>query len=212
MAKLKLPPETPPSDGRSFLTTLSENFRSSLCTKNLSSNETLFRTGDRPTRIFFVDRGEIRLIRVAREGGVLVMQRITKGFLAEASLDADAYHCDAVAAGPTQVTSIPIGIFRNALHDAEVSMTWTRLLATEVIRLRSVAERLTLKSAAERILHYIEFDGKDGRLLLVQTQKAWAGELGLSHEALYRTLKVLRSNGKIDISRISEGYIISLRR
>jgi hypothetical protein len=51
---------------------------------------------------------------------------------------------------------------------------------------RSQCERLALNSAADRIEHYIESEGRDGRLELKRTRKAWAAELGLTHEALKR--------------------------
>ncbi len=41
---------------------------------------------------------------------------------------------------------------------------------------------------------YLESEGSDGSVSLTQTRKAWAAELGLSHEALYRTLKKLQAD------------------
>ena len=46
-----------------------------------------------------------------------------------------------------------------------------RRLATEVRKLRAQCERLSLHGAAERIAHYIEAEGRDGRLELRQTRR-----------------------------------------
>jgi len=60
---------------------------------------------------------------------------------------------------------------------------------------------LALRGAAERIEHYIESEGEDGRLELTCTRKAWAAELGLTHEALYRALAGLERSGKISLAQ-----------
>lgn len=73
------------------------------------------------------------------------------------------------------------------------------MLAREIRRLRAQSERLTLNSASDRILHYIETEGEDGRIVLDRTRKVWATELGLTHEVLYRTLRKLREDGAIVI-------------
>ncbi len=54
-----------------------------------------------------------------------------------------------------------------------------------------------MRVAAQRIVHYIETEGRGGVLVLEQSRKAWAAELGLSHEALYRTLRRLQADGTL---------------
>lgn len=75
-------------------------------------------------------------------------------------------------------------------------------------RQRARSERLSLNSAAERVIHYLETEGVNGVLILSQSRKAWAAELGLSHESLYRTLRVLQDSSTITIN----GQRITLRR
>jgi CRP-like cAMP-binding protein len=67
----------------------------------------------------------------------------------------------------------------------------------EMILQRASGERLSLNSAAERILHYLETQGDNGVVTLTMSRKAWATELGLSHEALYRTLRRLQDDGVV---------------
>lgn len=87
---------------------------------------------------------------------------------------------------------------------AAFTRAWIARLACEVRALRGQCERLALKTAAERILHYIEAEGSDGTITLTQPRKARAAELGLTHEVLYRTLRRLREEGvlRVDGSRI----------
>ncbi len=51
--------------------------------------------------------------------------------------------------------------------------------------------------AEARILHAIESEGTAGTLTLAQSRKAWAAELGLTHEALYRALARLQAAGTL---------------
>jgi hypothetical protein len=45
--------------------------------------------------------------------------------------------------------------------------------------------------------HYLETEGKNGALELEQSKKQWAAELGLTHEALYRSLAEMEKVGSI---------------
>ncbi len=164
------------------------------------ARQTLYRRGERPTWMLCVLAGEIRLVRPTSQGAEIILQRVSRGFVAEASMEANAYHCDVVAAVDGQLLSFPITEFRAALeHDPAFRRAWMGRLAQEVRKLRAQCERLSLNSAAERILHYLEAEGVDGGVILSQPRKAWAAELGLTHEVLYRTLRRLRDDGTITI-------------
>jgi CRP-like cAMP-binding protein len=102
----------------------------------------------------------------------------------------------------------PIEPFREALRDdGKFRAFWMMRLAREVRSLRAQCERLSLRSAADRIEHYIEAEGDNGRIVLRRTRKAWADELGLTHEALYRTLASLRQKGRITAVE-NEGFLV----
>lgn len=168
--------------------------------RDIEIGETLFRLGDRLRGIFYVVSGEIRLVRRARNGTDIVMQRSRGGFFAEASFNTKVYHCDAVVAEPGAVLCFPVQAFRAALAtDVVFRNAWMVHLARELLKSRARCERLGLKSAEQRIVHYIESEGADGIVSLSASRKAWATELGLTHEALYRTLRRLQANGMLDI-------------
>jgi len=166
----------------------------------VAAGETLFRVGEPVQNLFVVISGEIRLIRRDRNGTEVVLQRSRGGFVAEASLGSKTYHCDVVAARNGAVLHFPAPAFRAALEqDAHFRDVWMTHLAQEVRKLRAQCERLSLHRAADRIVHYIESEGANGVVVLNQARKAWAAELGLSHEALYRALHRLRADGALDI-------------
>lgn len=164
----------------------------------LAPRECLFRIGETPSAMYWVLEGELRLRRLSPEGDEILLQRARRGFFAEASLEASRYHCDAVATEASRVLRFPLALFRRSLEqDAAFRGAWMNHLAREVRRLRAQCERMALKSAAARVLHYLDSEGSGGVLVLTQSRKAWAAELGLSHEALYRTLARLQQEGRL---------------
>jgi len=158
----------------------------------LAPEATLFRRGERPRVIHYLMQGEIHMLRHSRNGVVAILLRTQRGFFAEASLDASAYHCDAVAKTACSVLMFPLPAFQAALDDSKSfrRATFARQ-AREIRRLRSQCERLSLPTAEGRLIHYIDIEGQDGVIELTQTVKALAAELGLTHETLYRTLAQL---------------------
>ena len=162
--------------------------------------ERLFTRGDPPRFMFWVQSGEARLVRISPMGSEIIFQRARHGFLAEASHDHGAYHCDGIAATTTRVLVVPIEQFRTALNKPEVQDAWIRHLSQELRRVRAHAERLSLRTAEERIIHFIETEGTNGQLVLTQSKKSWAAEMGLTHEALYRTLRSMTEEGLLIVS------------
>lgn len=167
----------------------------------------LFGQGDRPDAMFFVLSGEVRLVRRSGSGGETVLQRTRHGFLAEASLDQQRYHCDAIAAETSQLLAIPRKALRDALAFPDVRDRWIAHLARELRKARVHAERLSLKTARERIVHFIETEGDQGKVDLTSSRKDWAAELGLTHEALYRALARMEKSGEL----VVEGVRLALR-
>jgi CRP-like cAMP-binding protein len=178
-----------------------------------AAGDTLFRIGSRPRAMLFVLEGEIRLVRRALNGSEIVLQRSTAGFVAEASLESTRYHCDLVTALDSRLLQFPIAAFRDALRDdAGFRDAWMARLTREVRKLRAQCERLSLRSAVERIEHYIESEGMDGRIVLRQTRKAWAAELGITHEALYRALAALVQADRISVEDSDGALVVTMRR
>jgi CRP-like cAMP-binding protein len=136
--------------------------------------------------------------RTDRRGRVLVLQRASGGFLAEASLSSPRYHCDAFARTDAELIAFPVEALRRAIDaDARVRWAWIAMLAGEIRRQRAAVERLALRSVRERLLHWVLTEGAGGRIALRTTRKELAAELGVTHEALYRTLSALTRAGEL---------------
>jgi CRP-like cAMP-binding protein len=84
-------------------------------------------------------------------------------------------------------------------RDAVFAGEWIALLARHLHRARARVERVALRSAAERVLHYLNTEGRGPRceVVIAGSIKDLARELGLTHESLYRTLARLEQEGVI---------------
>jgi len=168
-----------------------------LCTwVSSAKGELLFPQGKKPNRMFYVDSGEVVLQRLGTQGENIVLQRARQCFVAEASLQSSNYHCDAVVTVSGDLVAVPIEPIRLALlADPAFAMRWMGMLNKELKRLRAQCERLSLKGVRDRLMHLIESEGQCGRLPLGAGLKSMALELGVSHEALYRTVAEMEKQG-----------------
>jgi CRP-like cAMP-binding protein len=161
----------------------------------------VFRKGDAVQAVFFVLDGEVRLSRFAKDGSEIALHRAGRGeFFAEAALNAPRYDCNARASQSSALLAFPAGKVHKLLDkDPEFAHQWVALLARQLHAARARLERLALKSAAERVLHYLHIEGKGPRceVALSGSVKDLAKELGLTHESLYRTLARLERDGVI---------------
>lgn len=166
------------------------------------SGATIFRTGSRTHSAFFVESGAVRLLRYGRQGEEVVLHEARPGeFFAEASLDSVRYHCDAVASEPCELLQVPAAALRELLDlDREFARQWVALLARQLRAVRTRVERLSLKSAAERVRHLLVSEGRGARceVVLNGTLKDLSRDLGLTHEVLYRTLAAMEREGVIE--------------
>ena len=158
----------------------------------------LFHQGKKPEYMFFIVSGEAVLTRISSHGEPTILQRCKGGFVSEASLLVDAYHCDAIATHNGQAITLPIKSLREALADSKFSMKWVQLLSKEIMRLRTQSERLGLKDIRSKLIHLIETEGKQGVLTLQSDFKSMASEIGVTHEALYRAIATLEKEGLLE--------------
>lgn len=162
----------------------------------------LFRAGTPPRHIHFIEEGAVRLVRHGRQGEEVVLHDARPGeFLAEASLDSARYHCDALATQPSVILRASKADFQRLLVDnADFARIWMALLAAQLRTARARIERLSLRSAEERIRHLLLSEGRGPRceLEIAGSLKELARRLGLTHESLYRTLARMQKDGFID--------------
>ncbi len=147
----------------------------------------LFHQGDAVQMLFQVISGEVQLIRRHRQGQKLILQRGAQGnFLAEASLFADNYHCDAIASDHSRLRCYKRkDILIQFEDDSAFAKRWANHLASEVRAARFKAEVLSQRTVAQRLDMWLLQNGtlpNKGRWHLL------ADEIGVSAEALYREL------------------------
>jgi CRP/FNR family transcriptional regulator, dissimilatory nitrate respiration regulator len=169
---------------------------------DLQLAQTVFRAGTPPRNIHFVEEGAVRLVRHGRQGEEVVLHDARPGeFLAEASLDSGRYHCDAVTTQPSVILRAKKADFQRLLmDDADFARTWMALLAVQLRTARARIERLSLRSAEERVRHLLLSEGRGPRceLEITGSLKELARRLGLTHESLYRTLARMQKDRLID--------------
>jgi CRP-like cAMP-binding protein len=156
--------------------------------RSLAAGEVLFRAGDPVRSLYRVETGAMRLVRPLPHAAELVIQRARAGaILAEASLFAAAYHCDAVASAPTRVRAVPVARITGALErDPALAQAFARHLALEVQGARARAEIASLKTVSARLEAWLALNG--GELPPRGRWREIAGEIGVTPEALYREL------------------------
>ena len=163
--------------------------------RTLDEGETLFRRSDKVVSAFLVREGKISLRRALQDGGLLTLH--TAGsieLVAEASLFADCYHCDAVAEVPTTVSLLCktelMGYLENSASSGRLSVKAFEGTARELQSLRTRIEIMRLRKVADRLGSYLELFGtpEEGGWVRV------ADWIGVSPAALYRELAKRRSN------------------
>jgi CRP-like cAMP-binding protein len=169
--------------------------------RSLATGELLFRQGDRAAAIYKVENGRLRLIRRTVDDHLVILHTARRGeFFAEASLFAEAYHCDAVAAAQSRVRVYSKAIMMEALRtNPALAEAFMARLAHQLQELRARMELRNIRSARERVLQYLRLRaGTHGRSIAVEGQlQDIAAEIGMSREALYRTLAALEAEGHL---------------
>lgn len=166
------------------------------------AGQVLFRQGSKPKQLYFVSQGEVRLERMACDGSPILLQRITQGFVAEPSLTYSSYYCEGKCySDTTSLIVVPIKIMRSAIDsDSIVRWLWIEMIGALARKQKLRAERLQLHTVRERIKHLIFTEGVgDGSYQLSGTRISLADELGVSPEALYRTIASLQQERLLEI-------------
>ena len=163
--------------------------------RTIEEGETLFRRGDRVEFAFLVRAGQISLCRALRDGGLLNLHTVNSAELvAEASLFADRYHCDAVAEARTKFSVVSKTELMSYLADSDSSDQLSpkafERTARELQNLRTRIEIMRLRKVAHRLDAYLELYGSPDVGGWVRV----ADWIGVTPPALYRELAKRRSN------------------
>jgi CRP/FNR family transcriptional regulator, dissimilatory nitrate respiration regulator len=169
-------------------------------TKIVAAGDTLFRQGDPAEAIYFVESGCLRLERTTPSGTLVVLHSARAGeLLAEGALAASHYHCNAVAKLPSRVQVYAKADILSHLPPGSVGFGLATVLARHLIRARQRIELRDIRSARERVLQFLRQHADcRGHVAIQRELQDIAAELGLSREALYRTLAALQKEKRIE--------------
>jgi CRP-like cAMP-binding protein len=169
--------------------------------RELASGEILFEQGAPAAAIYRVEGGRLRLIRRSVDDHLVILHTARRGELfAEASLFAERYHCDAVAAAPSRIRVYPKARVLEALRaEPAFAEAFMARLAHQLQDLRARMELRNIRSARERLLQYCRLRaGVCGRRVAIEGRlQDIAAEIGISREVLYRTLSALEAEGAV---------------
>ena len=160
---------------------------------SVGRDDTVFRRDDPTVAIYFVEAGRVELRRYLPSGALAVLHRAGPGdFFAEAALFSVSYHCDAVASKDSRLFRIARAALLDRMgNDAQFCFELCGRFARQVQAYRRKVEILAIESAEDRV--YAAF--AEG--LMGGSIKSFAGEIGLSHEAVYRALAGLARKGLV---------------
>ncbi|MDJ0683488.1 MAG: Crp/Fnr family transcriptional regulator [Alphaproteobacteria bacterium] len=157
--------------------------------RTLEKGETLFRRDDKVEWAFLLREGQIYLRRALQDGGLLTLHRAGAGdLIAEASLFAEQYHCDAVTDSVTTVAVLPKAhLLKQLEYDSSgdrLSVSAFERTAKELQTLRTRVEIMQLRKVTDRLDAYLELFGPPGEGGWVRV----ADWIGVSPPAIYREL------------------------
>ena len=154
--------------------------------RRIAKNAAVFRQAEQVESMYLVRSGAVALERPLTDGVPLTLHVATAGMaLAEASLFAKIYHCDAVVRVDAEVASMPRAKFLSAIRKMpEAALSLIETHAKEVQAQRARIEILRLRRVADRLDAWLDLHGKPpkGEWIMV------AERIGVSPPALYREL------------------------
>jgi CRP-like cAMP-binding protein len=146
----------------------------------------LFRRDDAVRSMFLVRVGAIALERPLADGTALTLHRASEGtIVAEASLFAEKYHCDAIAKEQTVVFYVKREVLLKSLADQpDAALDLIKTQSHELQSQRARVETLRMLRVADRLDAWLELHCEPA----VGQWKRVADEIGVSPPALYREL------------------------
>jgi len=170
--------------------------------RRIPAGQALFHQGQRVTGLYEIIVGRVRLVRLGSDGSEIILYTAGGGeTIAEASLFAEGYHCDVIAVTNAVARFYPkAAMFAEFQRSPAMSKKYMAMLARQVMALRTRLERRNIRSARERVFHYLALNtDPDGRTVRLRGAiKELAAELGLTREVVYRVLSDLEASGDIE--------------
>lgn len=185
----------------SILDSLPSALQSAATYQVLVTGQALFHRRDEAKSIFVVQTGRLKLVRYTSEGKLVILQVVRTGeSFAESALFSEVYGCDAIAEMPSRVIAYPKQVLLTVLRQQpDLAESFINRLALKNQSLKDRLELQSIRSARERVLQYLLYLIQTGETTINFDRpiKDIAVELGLTPEALYRTLAQMEREGII---------------
>lgn len=198
---------------------LSDRERSDLLGTAVLKNypeETCIRTeGDFCTELFFVLSGTLRICKTGTNGKNVRLYRVGRGetcLLSLSSLLQDTpFPAYILSEEPTSLLRLPRATFISWYQHSEGWRAFVaKTLARGTMQLVTTLDMLTLHHLDAQIVRYL-LEESGGSDTLRRTHSLIASDLGLSREAVSRSLKKLEREGLLSLTR-GEVFLIDRRR
>lgn len=185
---------------------LSAELKALVTWQNVTAGQFIFREGEAADSLFFLESGQVRLLQYTESGKSIEHYGIEAGdFFAEVVLFLGNYACSAITTQPSRIAAIPKNLFLVELRqNSELATALMLQMARRLHLTKILLELRSIHSARERVIRYLQImiplvsEPQQSSLELDRPFKSIAGDLGISPEALSRTLKQLQTEGVIE--------------
>jgi CRP/FNR family transcriptional regulator, dissimilatory nitrate respiration regulator len=185
----------------SLLNQLPTQLQSMIALKDLAAGQVLFAQQETADAVFILESGYIQLLNYTEDGQQVNHYRVRAGeSFAEVALFYDQYVCTAIAHRPSRVLVVPKQPYLALLRsEPDTAIALVMRLAQRLHENKILLELRSIRSAHKRVLHYLHLNVQtDGSTVDLRFPlKEIADDLGLTPEALSRTLKRLQREGTI---------------
>jgi CRP/FNR family transcriptional regulator len=185
-----------------------EEIASAKATKNLDRGDMLFFDGDRPSGIYCVSEGTIKIFKMGRDGREQILRLARPGDVIgyRALLSGDAHSSSAAAMDGAQVCFVPRAVFFSLIeHSPATASRVLALLSAELRkaedRMVDMAQRPVRERVAETLLLLKESGGvdEDGKTLNIRITRAEIGSIvGAATESVIRLLAEFKKEGLVE--------------
>ena len=178
----------------------SEKIQQQITQRELDKNETLFLEGASAETVYFVGKGCVRLVVYPQDDKQLVLFRARDNeSFGEDHLNIERFEYSAIADKPTVLHMIPKAILSAEIYaNAAIAEQYVNCLCSRFSAMRTNFERLGIKSAKQRVIHYLRSNsGSANSINLSGRVKSLSDDLNLTHEAMYRALRELEQDKTI---------------
>jgi DNA-binding response OmpR family regulator len=169
--------------------------------------ERIFSEGNHPIRLYYVQKGKVKIFKRNDEGKELIVKIVDQGefFGYIALLEESVYRDNAEALEETEIVSIPKSEFEELMHsNSHVAKKFIKLLASDVVekedQLINIAYNSLRRKVADALLiAYERYHAHIGEFNIYLSRENLAAIAGTATESLIRTLTDFRAEKLIDI-------------